>query len=64
MRLIVFIQPSNPLNGIKRFPEVTGGGRYFFLERVRGLTLSIEIPSMVGVWIFSGNTHDKYCLNL
>lgn len=50
----------------KSFPEVTGGGRYFFWKFwVSGLTFSCEngksggvggvtteIPSLVGVWIF------------
>ena len=54
------------------FPEVTGGGRYLFwiFWKGEGLTLScgngksegvggvtVEIPSVVGVWIFSRNTH-------
>ena len=77
MRLIVFIQLLNPFNGRKTISRDTGAERYFFLEirRVRGLTLScgngksegvggvtIEIPSVVGVWIFSGNT--QFVINI
>ena len=44
MWLIVFDQLLNTFSGSKSFPEVTGGGRYFFeySERVKGLTLSCE----------------------
>ena len=57
----------------KRFPEVTGGGRYFYQKFRKGEGVNvilwkwkiwrdgkvtiIEIPFVVGVWIFSGNTH-------
>ena len=72
MWLIDFIQLLKAFSGRKMIYRGYWGWKFFFSEIwVKGLTLScgngkskgvwggvtVGIPSVVGVWIFSGNTH-------